>query len=99
MCRHGITIEIPEIWSYFGTQIHQDFLDIYPDFWSSIEDLLQDMSKAQRSELDDYLIELELNSYSNQQLLEIWKKSGSQLYVTSEHMGLLFNNIRQILLA
>ena len=86
-------MEFPEIWLFFGAQIHQDFLIDYPDFLSGIFDLLNDLTENQRVELYEFLKDVKSSGYSNQQLLKIWEGSGAEIFVVSEKINLLFDEI------
>ena len=89
-------MELPEIWLFFGAQIHQDFLIDYPDFLSGISDLLDDLTASQRVELYEFLRDIKSNGYSNQQLAKVWGGSGAEIYIVGERFDLFFDEIYKV---
>lgn len=86
-------MDIPEIWLFFGSQIHQDFLIDHPDFLTGIIELLGDFSSSQKVELLKFLNHIHSSNLSNLELSEVWRNSGSEIFVSGEKIDLLFDEL------
>lgn len=74
-------MSIPEVWLSFGIFLHQDFIVMYPDFFSGVVEFAQGLSSAERYEFKTFISEVVSADLSKQELYDLWEKSGSQLRV------------------
>jgi hypothetical protein len=86
-------MEIPEIWFLLGNHLHQDFMVDYPDFISGLMFIIQDFSPNQNIALHNFLLSLKEMSLSNQQLAEIWAKSGSQILIGDQNTQAIYDEL------
>ncbi|TQV78895.1 hypothetical protein FKG94_12830 [Exilibacterium tricleocarpae] len=74
-------MNIPEVWISFGMFLHQDFISMYPDFFSGVIEFAQGLSPADRYEFKAFISEIVSGDLNKKELYELWEKSGSQLRV------------------
>ncbi len=56
----------------FGLQIHQDFIEDYPDLASGFENVFESLSVAERRELYEFLSEVVQGPRTPMELAELW---------------------------
>ena len=72
----------PPIWKELGKFVHQDFMSMYPDFWSGIEEFARDISNKERGELLEFLEPLVTKEQPGGMLKKIWGDAGAELIFT-----------------
>ena len=75
-------IEVIDVWLIFGSHIHQDFLMEFPDFYSGIAVIFNDLSSRQQDDVYAFLKSVLESEYTPVEKLEIWNQSGAELFVT-----------------
>ncbi|MCG8587803.1 MAG: hypothetical protein MJE66_00780 [Proteobacteria bacterium] len=83
-------MEIVEVWLLLGAQIHQDFLEDYPDLISGLRFVFASMSDVQRSDLLSFLMEVTEGKPSAGELAKVWYASGADLYVQESDVQRFF---------
>ena len=72
---------IPKVWILFGTFLHQDFLLMYPDFFSGIADFAKGLSPSELQEFKLFISEVVRRDLDSNELQGLWSKSESQLVI------------------
>ena len=86
-------MEISEIWLFLGMQIHQDFLIDYPDFFSGVIEVMNDLSYEDRVKLSNYLSDIQSQNLSNIELGKLWESSGSQIFMNGDSIELFYEKL------
>lgn len=76
-----MNIEIAQIWLLLESQVHQDFLLVYPDLMTGLTAIIESMSMAQKLELQAFLQDVSAADLSRGELLDLWRKSGSEYLI------------------
>ena len=86
---------IPDVWLSFGIFLHQDFLLMYPDFFSGILEFANSLPQSQREEFVLLISDLANSDMSKQEIYEFWNKSGTQLII--DDLPKMFTEIDNVL--
>lgn len=89
-------MEIVDAWMVFGGHIHQGFLRDFPDFFSGVAVIFNDLSSREQEEFCSFLKKLLESGYPATKKLEVWNKSGSELYVTPSQIDAFLSQILDV---
>jgi hypothetical protein len=89
-------MEVAEIWTRFGSQIHQDFLTRYPDLVSGFAFIFDLMSIPEKQQLYDFLLATLNTGPSDEQLAWLLEASGAEIWARGE-VRLLFDELLRTL--
>lgn len=87
-------MDAPDVWFALGDQIHQDYLLLYPDFFSGIVEFYLSLSDVEKSTLVDYIDYLLAADFSNRELTNLWSSSGSSYILEDNDMKQFLLEIR-----
>ncbi|MBI1867710.1 MAG: hypothetical protein HYS06_05385 [Methylocystis sp.] len=87
----------PEAFLTYSALFHQDVFVIYPSLEEAFRHASDYLTKEQVASVKAYLDELISGRYTNEELLEIWEKSKSEIYVTRGNMIDFFRQARSYL--
>lgn len=86
-------MSVPEVWISFGMFLHQDYISMYPDFFSGVIEFAQGLSPADRNEFKHIISDAANGSLNKKELYELWEMSESQLRVDNlKEMFVEMNN-------
>lgn len=74
--------KIPEIWTKFGDQIHQDFLGHHPDFLSGIMQVYREFDQREQAELFDVISQVCKSDMHRGEKRNFWLQSGAAFGVS-----------------
>lgn len=72
-------VKEPEVWKKLGGYLHQDYMLMYPDFWSGISEFSASLNCNERDELITYLTLLTTVELPGGELKKRWRNSGAQI--------------------
>lgn len=85
--------KIPDVWLKFGSAIHQDFLEDYPDFFSGIAEIYTNLTPSEQDELYDIILELNKPDYHMGIKGKYWAKSGAEIGVAGRDRYKFFGEV------
>ncbi|BFM13928.1 hypothetical protein R50073_01110 [Maricurvus nonylphenolicus] len=86
-------IELREVWLKFGTCIYQDFFAIHSEFYDGILFALEGLSNSEKFELLNFVQSALRGNPSNQDLIDLWGKSGASDSLVSDQMSIIYEVI------
>lgn len=83
-------IEVPEVWLTFGMYIYQDFFAVHPELYEGIVFALEGLNTSEKYELLNFVSSTLRENPSNQDLIDLWVKSGASDILVSEQMKAVY---------
>ncbi|WP_045859567.1 hypothetical protein [Teredinibacter purpureus] len=90
-------IDIPKVWLKFGLCIYQDFFSEHADFHEGILFALEGLSSSEKEMLMSFIRHVLNESPSNQDLINLWGKSGASDTLVSNQMNVIYEAMLEII--